>query len=522
MVAVAMIFAFDGYELDTEKRELRRGAAQISVEPQVFSVLQMLIENRERLVGKDEVVEQVWGGRIISDSAIASRIKSARQAIGDDGNAQRRIRTLNRQGFRFVAEVQVAPAQCALPAEAGEADEVPRAEPARPSIAVLPFSLVGVAGPYAGIADALPHDLIVELSRLRWLFVIARGSSFQLRGADAAIDKVKSALNVRYCLSGVVEIAGKAITVTVELCDTHSGGVVWIERYRGQVDAVHEIRAQIAHAVVAALEVQIPLNEARRALNSPSNLDAWSAYHLGLHHMYQFNREGAGRAAGYFTQALELDPGFARAHAGLSFTHHEAAFLHFAPDTLGTAAMARRCAERSLELDPLDPFCNLVMGRALWLSGELEAGLPWLDRAVEINPNYAQGQYSCAWTRAILGMGVQGRDQVDAALRLSPLDPLRYGMLGVRAFSHIALGEVGEAVIWAERAARAPRAHPLIELIAAVAHGLVGDDARAAPWVRSALARESGLTAADFLAAFPFRDPITRGQISRILARLDL
>jgi tetratricopeptide (TPR) repeat protein len=317
-------------------------------------------------------------------------------------------------------------------------------------------------------------------------------------------------------------VQGGILIVTVELCDTHSEGVVWSERYRGEVAGVHELRAQIAQAVVAALEVHIPLNEARRALNSPRNLDAWSAYHLGLRQMYQFTREGAERAAAYFARALELEPGFARAHAGLSFTHHEGAFLRFAPDAADAAIQARACAERSLELDPLDPFCNLVMGRALWLSDDLEAGLPWLDRAVEINPNYAQGQYSCAFTRAFLGEGVRGRDQVDAALQLSPLDPLRYGMLGVRAFSHMTMNEVDQAALWGERAARAPHAHPLVELIAAVGHGLNRDDARAEAWARSALARQPGLSAADFLAAFPFRDPATRSHVTQTLARLGL
>src|SRR5262249_32586321 len=151
----------------------------------------------------------------------------------------------------------------------------------RPSIAVLPFTLVGVAGPYASIAEALPHDLIVELSRLRWLFVIARGSSFQFRGGGDVIERVRTALKVRYCLSGVVEIKADRMAVTVELCDTDDAGVVWSERYETAVGAVHEVRAEIARAVVNALELQIPANEAKRALKSPQNLDAWSAYHLG-------------------------------------------------------------------------------------------------------------------------------------------------------------------------------------------------------------------------------------------------
>ena len=520
----SMIYTFDEYQLDTEKCELRTGAGVTPVEPQVFALLRLLVENRERLVSKDEIIERIWQGRIVSDSAIASRVKSARQAIGDDGQAQRLIRTIHRRGFRFVADAQsVEPRAKALVGEAREVgNEAPRPDASRPSIAVLPFTLVGVAGPHGSISDALPHDLIVDLSRLRWLFVIARGSSFQFRGADAKIERVRAALGVRYCLSGVVEIEHARIVVTVELCDTNDDGVVWSECYRGDIGAVHEIRAEISHAVVNALELQIPLNEARRALKAPENLDAWSAYHLGLHHMYQFSHDGNQRAASFFEQAIEREPGFARAYAGLSFAHFENAFLHFTDDAAEAARLAQRYAALSVEHDPLDPFCNLVMGRVSWLNGDLDASLPWLDRAIGLNPNYAQGKYSAAWTKTLLGQCVEGQTLVDAALELSPLDPLRYGMLGVRAFSHILLDQPAEAAYWADRAARAPRAHALIEMIAAVAHGMNGDDKQANFWARSALNRHPGLAASDFLQAFPFRDPTTRKRISETLTRLNL
>lgn len=522
-----MILRFGSCTLDTEKCELRSEGAVVPIEPQVLALLRLLIENRERLVRKDEIVERIWEGRIVSDAAIASRVKSARQAIGDDGRAQRMIRTVHKLGFRFVAEVETTlPATEAAFGRARSAAPDPPAElrgeePSRPSIAVLPFALEGYAGPYAAISDALPHDLIVELSRLRWLFVIARGSSFRFRGADAALDRVRAALNVRYCLSGAVEIHGDAISVTVELSDTHEGAVVWGERFHAAVDGVHDIRQKIALAVTSALELQIPLNEARRArLKSPENLDAWSAYHLGLHHMYRFTKDGNARASALFERAIAREPSFARAHAGMSFTHFENAFLSFTDDAAAAAALAQRCAETSLEHDPLDPFCNLVMGRVFWLRGELEASLPWLDRAICLNPNYAQGKYSRAWTETLLGEGAGGRANVDAALQLSPLDPLAYGMLAVRAFTHMVLDESAEAALWAERAARAPGAHALIEMIAAVAHGLNGDEARAKAWAAAARRRSPGLGPHDFFRAFPFREPGTHRRISRVLGRL--
>jgi TolB-like protein len=515
-----MIYAFEEYRLDIAARELRRGAVTIPVEPQVFALLKLLIENRLRLVSREEIIEQVWNGRIVSDAALDSRVKSARQAVGDDGRTQRLIRTQHGVGFRFVGVV--TPRTETVVVAEGSAELVEEADSAalRPSVAVLPFSLVGIAGPYGAIGDALPHDLIVELSRLRWLFVVARASSFQLRGVAATPPAVRAALGVGYCLSGLVEVESGGLTVRVELCETADGSVLWSERYRNSVGGVHEIREEIVCAVVAALELQIPLAEARKALKTPDNLDAWAAYHLGLGQMYRFDRNGAERAATLFEQAIDRDPGFARAFAGLSFAHFEGAFLRFAGNRKAAALSARRFAERSVELDPLDPFCNLVMGRVAWLTGDLEGALPWLDRAVELNPNYAQGKYSSAWMRTLLGEGGNGRALTDAALLLSPLDPLRYGMLGVRAFSHILLDEPAEAALWGERAARAPHAHALIELVAAVGHGLNGDNELAKAWANSARARQPGIGVADFLEAFPFREAEVRNRISGTLRGL--
>lgn len=512
-----MIYRFGASTLDTATCELRTGGDLVPVEPQVFALLTLLIENRHRLVGRDEIVEQVWNGRIVSEAAISSRVKSARQALGDDGAAQRMIRTVPKLGFRFVAEVEQA-VLVSPQARAPEIEAPPLA--ARPSIAVLPFTPIRSDPERAWIADALAHDLISELSRLRWLFVIARGSSFQFTLADG-MERVRAALGVRYCLSGTVEIDAAVMTVAVELSDTRDGGIVWSDRFRSGVAAVHETRQRIAQAVTSALELQIPLHEADRArLNGPETLDAWSAYHLGLRNLYRFNRDGNALAAALFEKAIALEPAFARAHAGLSFAHFENAFLSFADDAAAAADQARRFAEQSLDHDPLDPFCNLVMGRVFWLGGDLDASLPWLDRAIQLNPNYAQAKYSRAWTETLMGEGAAGQANADAALQLSPLDPLAYGMLGVRALSHMVLDQPAQAADWAERAARAPGAHALIEMIAAVGHGLNGDDARATAWAHSARRRQPGLTQAEFFEAFPMRAAGARQRISQTLDRL--
>jgi TolB-like protein/Tfp pilus assembly protein PilF len=514
-----MLYRFGPFELDTAKVELRSGGEVCSVEPQVFALLALLVDNRERLVSKDEIIEKVWDGRVVSEAAVASRIKSARKVLGDDGKTQQFIKTIHRQGFRFVADAKVS--------QAGVADQraiksaVPAADSAsRPSIAVLPFRPIGKAGLYAAIADALPHELIIELSRLRWLFVTARGSSFRLRGSDADIGEIGRLLDVRYCLSGTVEIAAASLAVTVELIDTRDSGVVWAEHFAGSIDDVHQIRADIRSQILAALEIQIPLHEAALArLTVTDNLDAWSSYHLGLQHMYRFNRKDNAAATALFEQAISRDPHFARAHAGLSFVHFQTAFMRHSDDLAGEIALARRFALRGLELDPLDPFVNFTMGRTFWLEGDLESSLAWLERATSISPNYAQGIYARAWTESLAGRGLDGRRHVDLAMRLSPLDPLYYAMLATRAFTHMVMGEDAEAAAWAERAARSPGAHVLIALIAVAAHALGGDDIRAASWAANVHSRNPTLTRSDFFRSFPMMSEATKARVSNALAR---
>lgn len=257
------------------------------------------------------------------------------------------------------------------------------------------------------------------------MFVIARGSSFRFRYPVPDVIEVGRALDVRYCVSGSVENATSEAVITVELADTGNGGVLWGERFAIAADEVHRVRSRIVTHIVNALELQIPLNEARLARRAePENLDAWAAYHLGLQHTYRFNGQDNTIATHLFERAISLDPHFGRAHAGLSFTHFQSAFLRYSTEPTVVAAAAHRAAARAIELDPTDPFSNFTMGRSFWLEGDLENSLVWLDGATALSPNYAHGTYARAWAQTISGRGQEGLANVDTAFSLSPLDPL--------------------------------------------------------------------------------------------------
>jgi TolB-like protein len=519
-----MIYAFGSMELDLARVELRDNGEPRSVEPQVFALIAYLAEHRDRMVSRDELFEKLWEGRVVSDSALASRIKSARRVLGDDGRTQAIIKTVHGQGLRFMADVRVrhdrvAAAEVAVSEEPQQ--QAPQSSPdaARPSIAVLPFRSMGATERWSAIADGLPHELITELARLRWLFVVARGSSFRLRGDDLDPREIGRLLGVRYCLSGAVEVSGNQLLVTAELVDTRGGDVVWGEHYAGNVDDVHAMRGEIRASILTSLEIQIPLHEASSArLTAPDNLDAWSAYHLGLQHIYRFNRQDNALAATLFSRAVDLDATFARAHAGLSFAHFQTAFLRQADDVDGAIRRARDCAQRGVDLDPLDPFVNFTMGRTYWLEGDLDRALSWLDRATSLSPNYAQGIYARAWTEFMAGIADNARQHVDLAMQLSPLDPLYYAMLSLRGLTHIAAGDDQAAAVWAERGARAPGAHALIAMIAAAVQALAGNDELARHWAAEVRSRNPELTRDDFFSAFPMKSAPLR---TRIAAALD-
>jgi DNA-binding winged helix-turn-helix (wHTH) protein len=201
---VELRYLFEDYALDTDRRELRRGADLVAVAPQVFDLLHYLIQNRERVVSKDDLIAGVWDGRIVSESALTTRINAARSAIGDSGNKQRLIKTVPRKGVRFVATVREEQGSGAAAVADGVADP-PRPTltlPDKPSIAVLPFANLSSDQEQEYLADGIVGDIIIELSRFSELFVIARNSSFQYKGKAVDVRQVGRELGVRYVLEG--------------------------------------------------------------------------------------------------------------------------------------------------------------------------------------------------------------------------------------------------------------------------------------------------------------------------------
>ncbi|SEO66900.1 TolB amino-terminal domain-containing protein [Salinihabitans flavidus] len=509
-----MTWTFGEFNLDPERFQLVRRGVAVSLEPQVLALLIQLVRNHNRMVSKDEIVETVWSGKAVSDASISSRVRSARQAVDDDGTRQKVIQTVHGRGFRFVAAV-TSTTQVQVTSGAP-----PEHLSGRPSIAILPFRLLVPEAGLAVLAEAIPHEIIEALSRLRWLAVIARGSSFRFGMDTTDVDLVASALSARYVLSGIIERRGTGIAVTLELEDTGTRQVLWADRLESPLDGIDELRSRIVAHLIAAFETHIPLNEARVArLRNLEDLDAWANYHVGLRHLYRFTASDTEQARACFERAIAAEPDFARARAGLSFTSFLTAFLRLESDIAAAARSARHHAERALELDALDPFANFTMGRSFWLTDQPEVAADWLARATTLNPNYAQGFYASAFTAMLLGDRATTITALDTSLHLSPLDPLLYGVHGVRAQSLMQQEDYEAAAIWGDRAVAQPGAHYLIGMIALAANGLVGRHERAGQLRQDIRRRKPDATAADYFTAFPTRHAASRSRIAAELAR---
>ena len=375
----------------------------------------------------------------------------------------------------------------------------------RASVAVMPFiDLSAVAQARGGAADGLAHDVITRLAKLRTLFVIAQGTMFALHERSVGAEEAAKMLNVDYIVSGSVRRLNDRFSVTVELAETRSAHIVWAEEFERVNDDAFVILDEIGNSIVASIAGEIETSERNRALLLPPNsLDAWEAHHRGLWHVYRFNRLDNDLAQTFFETAVRLDPTFARAYAGLSFTHFQNAFQGWA-ERQPALERAYETAGRSIMADDRDPAAHLAIGRALWLGGRFDDSVIELRQAIDLSPSFALGHYSLAFVHSQAGDPLEAIDSSDHSRRLSPFDPLLFGMFGARAMALVRLGRFDEAGQYGIRAAARPNAHEHILAIAALSLALAGRIEEARSYLTTIRKTLPNYRVDDFLAAMRF------------------
>ena len=431
-----MNFRFGQYEVDLVQQELRCAGTAVPVEPQVFDVLAYLLQHRDRIVSKDELFETVWQGRVVSDAALNSRISAARRVVGDDGSAQKVIRTIHKRGFRFVGEVQEDGAAAAAPSspEARPDDAptlAPAAEPAeplplpnKPSIAVLPFQNMSGDPEQDYFADGLTEDIITGLSQQQWFFVIARNSSFTYKGGAVDVRQIASQLGVRYILEGSVRKSASRVRVTGQLIDATLGNHLWADRYDRELADIFALQDEITNRVIGSVSPQILLAEAARVRRKPpQSIDAWDLVMQALPHMWRMTTDDHRSAQDLLLEALTLDPEYAHAYALLGWIYVSMFNLDTGKPIHEFTERALDAGTRAVELDDQDPWGHLVLGLGYARRRRPELALMHLTKAIELNPSFALGHAGLGYGLAAGGQPERGLEALEQAHRLSPRDP---------------------------------------------------------------------------------------------------
>jgi TolB-like protein len=529
---------FADFEIDVARRELRRAGAIVHLEPQVFDLLVHLVRNRDRIVSRDELIEAIWQGRIVSEAALSSRISAARRALGDSGNDQTLIRTLHKHGFRFVGDVDEAgpaPASAATgqghspQTPAGDAPKlVPNAEPLplpdKPSIAVLPFQNMSRDPDQEYFADGLTEDIITGLSRQRWFFVIARNSSFTYKGQAVDVRDVAAQLGVRYVLEGSVRKAANRVRVTGQLIDAANGNHLWAERYDRELADIFALQDDITTRVIGSVGPQILVAEAARVRKKPpQSIDAWDLVMQAVPHMWRMSVDEHGCAQDLLQQAIALDPNYAHAHGLLGWTYISMFNLDTRKPIGQFTNQALAAGARAVMLDDDEQWGHLVLGLGHARRRRPELAFEHLSKSVDLNPSFALGHAGLGYALACGGQPERGLESLEQALRLSPRDPfLAIYAPVVRYMALFALGRYEETIAVCRSTAALHPNHAGAWRLMTVSLGLLGRIDEAKEALAHTLTMQPDLSSAHVVNDTVFADPADRARFLEGLRKAGL
>jgi len=505
-------FLFEDYALDTDRRELHRATDVIVVTPQVFDLLDYLIRNRERVVSKDDLINAVWKGRIVSDAALTTRLNAVRSAIGDTGEKQRLIKTLPRKGFRFVGAVQEAqrPANETVGSAERTGDTPPRL-----SIVVLPFANLSGDREQDYFVDGVTESLTTDLSRIGGSFVIARNSAFSYKGRAIDVRQVGRELSVRYVLEGSIQRSGKRLRMNVQLIDAHGGQHLWAERFEKPVADLFDMQDEIVSRLANTLNWQFIKAEARRAERSlhPDAVDLCFQGRFWL--SKGFTLECVTQARSFFERSLVFDPGNVEAMIGLANVDTIVGASFMTDDGPAWLATAEATLIKVLSIRPNLAWAHAALGYVQIFTNRAAQGIRECEHALALDPNAADVHAALGLAKFYMGRAAETEAHILEAFRLSPRDVEVFRWMRFVGVAKLQLGSDAEAVSWLRRSTEANRNHPLAHLSLAAALGLTGalDEARTAS--STGLGLNSGFTIRRLLATQQSDNPIYLAGLER-------
>jgi TolB-like protein len=442
------LLAFGRYRLEP-RGGLKSGAREIRLTPKALALLSFLAERPGEVIGKEELFDAIWPETTVGDAALVTCIQELRKALRDDARKPHYIETLHRRGYRFIGKLAPAP-----PAATADDDLPALPLPDRPSIAVLPFDNMSDDSDQEHFADGMSEDLITGLSHIRWLFVIARNSTFVYKHRAVDVKQVARELGVRYVLEGSVRRAGNRLRVSAQLIDATTGGHHWAERYDRELGDIFAVQDDITRSVAAAIEPQLLAAEGVRAMaRSADDLGAWELVARAQTHVCRMAKADYETAIGILKRAVEAYPDYAPARSLLGFCLAFAAHMGWIDRDPGLRPGLEH-ATRAIALDDLDPWGHIALGYSALMEKRTEESIASFRRAVNLNPNSAAAHAHLGRCLAFAGQDREAIEHSEEAIRLSPLDPMMALWFGAMAVAHFAAERYAETAEYTTEALR--------------------------------------------------------------------
>jgi TolB-like protein/Flp pilus assembly protein TadD len=418
-----------------------------------------LVRQRDRVVSKDDLLQAVWGGRIVSDSALAARINAARRALGDSGAAQRWIRTLPRKGVRFIGEVR----------EDEGATAASRPTP-RLSIVVLPFANLSDDREQQYLADGITDDLTTDLSRLADMFVISRNTAFTYRNKPVDTKQIARELGVRYVLEGSVRRSGNRVRVNAQLIDAETDAHLWAERFDGDTEDLFALQTEITARIANALNLELVIAEAARNTEHPDALD----YVLRGRATYlkPVTDDTHAEAIDWYERALVADPGSVEAQSSLASSLAGRVLDGMTDTPTADVHRAEELLRSALAVSPRNPRAHFARGQLLRAQGRYEEAILEYEIVLGLNRNWVLVIAALGWCKFLTGSIDEALLLHEQAIRLSPRDPGIGNWYDRIGRIHLLQSRTNEAIGWLERARGANPAHPGIRIDLAAAYAL--------------------------------------------------
>ena len=494
-VRAAMLFQTRVYELTTGDAEDRRLRFRVGIDiGDVILEPHDIFGDGVNIAARLESIAEP-GGICISASAYDQVLGKIAAEFIDLG--EQRLKNIARpvRAFNVMDRVAAAVQRPTL------------ALPDRPSIVVLPFQNLSSDPEQEYFADGVVEDITMALSRFHWLFVIARNSSFTYRGRAVDVKQVGRELGVRYLLEGSVRKAGNRLRIAGQLIDAESGPHLWADRFEGTLQDMFDLQDLVTASVVGAIAPKLQNAEIKRARHKPTeNLDAYDYYLRGLARARRWTMEANGEALQLFSKAIALDTRLACAYGMAAWCYTQRKARGWMTDHVQESAEAGRLARKAVHLGGDDPVALCMGGYALaFVAHEFDDAAAFMDRGLAVNPNLAQAWMLSSWLRIWRGEPDLALDHIAQAMRLSPVDPSLYGMVGAAAYAHFLAGRYEVASSYAEKAMRDNPTFLLAICSFAASSSLAGQPEQAQRGLARALECNPDLRASNLKDLAPFR-----------------